>query len=177
MNDRQYLRETFDPTAYRKNEPDAKPAEAAKPAEKAALLPALTDPYAAGGFVEGEVSRLVLVMGRDGFRIGGTAYIFLQYVHISMGEFGFTANGQWFSFIFADLQPKLITVHGRNLQRICDYISLRRMPWIRQSDRDYRATDGTTDKEPIITRIEVEDWKRMPQQAASLSDALDVHQA
>lgn len=182
MNDRQYLRNTFDPTAYRREEePDAKPAapdpaaSAAKPADKAALLPALTDPYAAGGFVENEVSRLVLVMGKDGFRIGGSAYIVFQYVHMGIGQLGFTANGQVFSFVFADLQPKLVTVHGRNLQRIFDYISLRRMPWIRQADRDFRAVGGTSD-EPFISRIVIEDWKRMPEQAANLSEALGVHE-
>ena len=171
MNDRQYAKETFDPATYRKGESDA------KPAEKAALLPALNDPYKAGGFVDSDVSRLVLVMGKDGFRIGGHAYVVFQYVHLGMGQFGFTVGGQFFSFVFSDLQPKLVTVHGRNLQRIFDYISLRRMPWIRQADRDFRSTDDTTDKEPIITRIDVEDWKRMPEQAESLSEVLNVHQA
>jgi hypothetical protein len=171
MNDKQYSKETFDPTTYRKGEPDA------KPAEKAALLPALNDPYKAGGFADSDVSRLVLVMGKDGFRIGENAYIVFQYVHLGMGQLGFTANGQVFSFVFSDLQPKLVTVHGRNLQRIFDYISLRRMPWIRQTDRDFRSTDDTTDKEPIITKIDVEDWKREPEQAGHLAETLDLHQA
>ena len=81
----------------------------------------------------------MLVMGKDGFRLGGTAYHLIQYVHISIGEFGFTANGQVFRFLFADLQPKLVTVEGRNLLRMCDQIALKRMPWIRQADRDFRA--------------------------------------
>lgn len=131
MNDRQYARETYDPTTYRKGEPDA------KPAEKTALLPALNDPYKAGGFVDNKVSRLVLVMGKDGFHFGETAYIAFQYVHLGMGEFGFTADGQVFNFVISDIQPKLVTVRGRNVLRIFDYISLRRMPWIRQADRDY----------------------------------------
>ena len=171
MNDKQPSKGTFDPTIFRKG------ASEPKPAEDGALLPALNDPYKAAGFVDSDVSRLVLVMGKDGFRIGNTAYLVLQYVHLGTGEFGFTANGQVFSFVFSDLQPKLVTVHGRNLQRIFDYISLRRMPWIRQADRDFRSTDDTTDKEPIITRIDVEDWKRMPEQAESLSEVLNVHQA
>ena len=128
-------------------------------------------------FVDNEVSRLVLVMGKDGFRIGEQAYIVFQYVHIGIGQFGFTANGQVFSFVFSDIQPKLVTVHGRNLLRIFDYISLRRMPWIRQADRDFRAVDGTPDNEPIITRIEVEDWKRKESHAVDLAEALAVHQA
>lgn len=171
MNDKPPTKGIFDPTIFRKG------ASEPKPAEDAALLPALNDPYKAGGFVDSDVSRLVLVMGKDGFRIGGNAYIVFQYVHIGMGQLGFTANGQVFSFVFSDLQPKLVTVHGRNLQRIFDYISLRRMPWIRQLDRDFRAGDDITDKEPIITRIDVEDWKRKPEHAESLSEVLDVHQA
>ena len=131
-------------------------------AEKSALLPGLNTAYKASGTPENsEVSRLVLVMGHDGFVPGGTAYHFLQYVHIDMGEFGFTANGQVFRFVFSGRQPKLVTVHGRNLQRICDYISLRRMQWIRQADRDFRAGDGADDHEPIITHLELTDWLRL----------------
>ena len=94
-----------------------------------------------------------------------------------MGQFGFTANGQVFSFVVSDIQPKLVTVHGRNLLRIFDQISLRRIPWIRQADRDFRAGDGVGDTDPIITRLEVDDWRRMPEQAAKLAEALDVHEA
>jgi hypothetical protein len=127
--------------------------------EKTALLPSLNDPYRAAGFADNEVNRLVLVMGKDGFRLGGTAYIFLQYMTIGTGELGFTADGQFFRFLFADIQPKLVTVYGRNLQRICDSISLRRMQWIRQADRDFRASDGMADDDPIITKIDIRDWK------------------
>src|SRR4051794_41370945 len=60
----------------------------ARAAEKEAKLPAFDDDYVAAGNPEhGEVSRLVLVMGKEGFAAGATAYRFLQYVHISMGEF------------------------------------------------------------------------------------------
>jgi hypothetical protein len=131
-------------------------------AEKDALLPALNDPYKAAGNPEnGEASRLVLVMGKDGFKLGGKAYYFMPYVHIDMGEFGFTANGQCFRFVFAGRQPKLVTVEGRDLLRICDYVSLRRVPWLRMADRDFRAADAVPDDEPIITRIEVTDWLRL----------------
>ena len=137
-------------------------ARGADAAEKAALLPGLNTKYKAAGTAENnEVSRLVLIMGKDGFRPGGTAYHFIQYVHISMGEFGFTPDGQAFRFVFSDIQPKLVTVHGRNLLRTCDYIALRRMPWVRQADRDFRAVDAVEDTEPLITRIEVTDWMPM----------------
>ena len=42
--------------------------------------------------------------------------------------------------------------------RICDYIALHRTPWIRQTDRDYRAGDGAAVDERIFARIVVEEW-------------------
>jgi hypothetical protein len=128
--------------------------------EKTAQLPGLNDPYKASGTPESsEISRLVLVMGKEGFRLGGTAYMFLQYMYVGIGEFGFTADGQMFRFVYTDLKPRLVTIYGRDLLRIADYISLKRMPWVRQADRDFRRSDGVADDEPIITRIEVRDWK------------------
>jgi hypothetical protein len=149
-----------DPVGRLKAEPYVRGAVSAG-ATGEATLPGLNDAYQAAGQPENhEVSRLVIVMGREGFRPGGTAYLFFQYVHLGLGEFGFTADGQFFRFVFADIQPKLVTVHGRNLLRICDAISLRRMPWIRVADRDFRAADGGESREPIIVRIEVADWVR-----------------
>jgi hypothetical protein len=137
-------------------------AMAPEAADKAAALPGLTTRYKAAGTPEnGEVSRLVLVMGQEGFKPGGTAYYHMQYVHIDIGEFGFTPNGHVFRFVFSGRQPKLVTVHGGGLLRICDYIALRRMPWIRQADRDFRLVGGGADDELIITRIEVTDWVRL----------------
>jgi len=128
-------------------------------AEKEAVLPALGDPYKAAGFAVDEESCLVLVMGQAGFKLGSLAYINFQYVHIGMGGFGYTANGQVFTFLVADLEPKRVMVHGRNLLRIYHQIVRRRMPWIRQADRDFRPGDGAPDDEPIILSIEVRDWK------------------
>ena len=54
---------------------------------------------------------------------------------------------------------------GRNLQRICDYISLRRLPWIREADRDFKAADGVGSDEPIITKIELTDWQPVRRRA------------
>jgi len=149
--------------------PFVRPAGKARP-EKEALLPSLGDPYQAAGFADSEASRLVLIMGKDGFKPGGTAYYFLQYVHIGLGEFGFEAGGQFFRFVFADIQPKLVTVHGRNLLRMCDAVALRRVLWARQAeaDRDFRAEPapakagggGVGSSEPFISRIEVADWVR-----------------
>ena len=132
----------------------------------ASLLPGSnSSPYKAAAAVDSEVTCLVLVMGRDGFLTGATAYYLCQYVHIGLVEFGYTKDGQVFRFIVSDLEPKRVTVHGRNLLRICHQIALRRMQWIRQADRDLRAVGGE-DTEPVITRIEVEDWQR-PKPAAA----------
>lgn len=135
--------------------------DAAK-AETEARLPRAGDPYQAAGLPDNsELSRLVLIMGKEGFKAGSTAYHFLQYVHLGLGEFGHWDDGQWFNFVVSDLQPKLVTVRGRDLLRICDYIALRRMSWIRQADRDF--LDGGGDTGPIITRIEVTDWVKKSQ--------------
>ncbi len=128
-------------------------------ADKIALLPGLNSPYKASSTVDGEVPRLVVIMGKDGFRIGSVAYVTLQYTHLGTGELIFTATGQIITFLFSDLQPKLLTIHGRNLLRIYHHIGLKRMAWIRQTDRDFRLVGDEAD-EPVITRIEVSDWKR-----------------
>jgi hypothetical protein len=131
-----------------------------KGAEKESLLPVLADPYRAAGFAVEEESCLVVVMGQAGFKAGSLAYVNFQYVHIGTGGFGYTANGQAFTFLVADIEPKRVTVRGRNLLRIYHQIVRRRIPWIRQADRDFRQGDGAPDDEPIILSIEVEDWKR-----------------
>jgi hypothetical protein len=139
--------------------PLTRPMPPSKP-EKEAGLPALNDAYKAAGIPDNnEVSRLAIVMGKDGFKIGGTAYHFFQYMHIGSGEFGFTGDGQVYRFIVADLQPKLVELHGRSILRICDYIALRRQSWIRVADRDFRSVDGVADDEPIITDVKIEPWK------------------
>jgi hypothetical protein len=125
------------------------------------LWPSLKDPYKAAGTPDNNpLTRLVIFLGKEGVKPGATAYRILQYVHVDEAEFGFTATGdQRFSFIFAGKRPKQLIVKGRNLQRICDYISLHRMPWIRLCDRDFRSGDGVPDDEPIITQVEIMDLK------------------
>jgi hypothetical protein len=125
--------------------------------ERTAALPGLNDLYKAAGYADSEMNRLVLVMGKDGFRIGGTAYVFLQYMYIGTVELGFTAGGQVFRFVLSDIQPRLVTVYGDNLTHICDQISQRRMQWIREADADFTAPVSGDD--PIITRIEIRDWQ------------------
>lgn len=142
----------YRPDAYVRTLPSARP-------EKDAMLPGFNDPYKAAGMADNsEVSRLVLIMGKDGFKPGATAYHFIQYIHMGRGEFGFTAEGQVYRFLVGDLEPKWVELHGRSILRICDYIALRRMPWIRVADRDLRGPGGGADDEPIFTRIKVTDW-------------------
>jgi hypothetical protein len=122
-----------------------------------ALLPGLNDLYQAAEFSDSEVNRLVLVMGKDGFRIGRTAKIFLQYMYIGTVELGFTAEGQIFHFVVSDMPPKRVTVFGDRLERIADSLSLRRLHWIRQADPDFRAPASGGDA--IITRIDIREWQ------------------
>ena len=153
----------YDPLKYLKAAPP-------EPSDKVPLLPGLNSPYKASSTVDGEVSRLVVILGKDGFRPGSVAYVTLQYAHIGTGEFSFTGDGQAFSFLFSDLQPKLMTVHGRNLLRMYHHIGLRRMAWIRQTDRDFRLVGEEAD-EPVITRIEISDWKRPTEEKAEIRSA------
>jgi hypothetical protein len=134
--------------------------ETARPAESEPLWPSLNDPYTAAGTPDSEaIPRLVVVMGRDRFKPGGgTVYYALPYSDMGVGEFGFDADGQWFWFPFNEPGRRLILkAHGRGILRAGDYISLRRMPWIRLADRDFRSGDVAGGDEPIFTRIEVEE--------------------
>ena len=124
--------------------------------ERAAMLPGMNDLYQAAGFADGETNRLVLVMGRHGFRIGGTPYVFLQYMHISTVELEFSEEGQAFRFVVFDARPRLVTVHGQNLIQICDDISLQKLHWIREAGQDFTAPASSDD--PIITCIEICNW-------------------
>jgi hypothetical protein len=131
--------------------------EKGKEAQEPALWPSFTDPYQAAGSPDSDgLPRLVIVLGKA--RPGEFAYRIFQYVHIDEGGGGATASGeQWFVFLFSGRQPKVLTVYGRNIRRICDYISLHRMPWIRVADRDFRPGDGQDADTAIITRLTIED--------------------
>ena len=82
--------------------------------EAEALWPRFNDPYQAAGKPENhEIPRLIVVMGKDGFKPGATAYHILQYPHIGSGEFGFSADGQWFRIPFYEMRhPKLLSAQG-----------------------------------------------------------------
>ena len=142
----------YDPLKYRRDGTD-----------KAAVLPGPNTPYkAAATAYEGEVSSLILIMGKDGFKAGNVAYHMLQYSHVDAGEFVMFDDGQLFRFVFYGIQPKRLTVKGRNLLRTFQQIGAKRMPWIRMSDRDFRLVVGEDTDEPVITSIELADWRPEP---------------
>jgi hypothetical protein len=128
-------------------------------AEEPPLWPSFTDPYKAAGTADNDgLTALVAVLGKDAAKPGSFAYRIFQYVHIDEGGGGITPGGeQWFVFLFSGRRPKVLTVYGRNVQRICDYIARHRMPWIRVADRDFRPGDGADGDTPIITRITIEE--------------------
>ena len=93
--------------------PLTRPLSTARPAEADVLWPSFTDPYEAAGTREGEIPCFALVMGKDGLKPGATAYYVVQYVHLSLGEVGFTASGdQWFSYLYNDRPARRLWVEG-----------------------------------------------------------------
>jgi hypothetical protein len=148
---------TLRPTPYRRGVPDGD----TKLAETKARLPGPDTPYEAAALADTHgTNSLVLITFKDGFTPGGVAYTALQYAHIDLGEFVYYDDGQRFAFTFAGLQPKLVTVSGRNLVRIYELIGLHQLHWIRQVDRNFLPGGMADDGRECITRIEVTDWKR-----------------
>ena len=164
-------KERYNPSKYLSDKPS--------PADKAGLLPGPNTPYtAAATAFESDVPQLVVIMGKAGFEPGGVAYHNFPYSHIDPGEFGFTAEGgHVFRYPFNGLQPRLLTVHGRDLLRMWQQIGAKRLPWIRQADRDFRLVVGGEADEPFITRIEVTDWEPKPKEKTARIKAMDVELA
>jgi hypothetical protein len=74
-----------------------------------------------------------------------------QYVHLdSASKFEADDRGHVLSLRFCGSRHWEITIRGRNLWRLYDYIHQHRMPWVQQADRDFAA-----DKEPIVSAISV----------------------
>jgi hypothetical protein len=134
---------------------DAAPGDADGP-DIEAFWPGFSNAGAAGALAAQELPRLVVAMGKEGFKPGATAFYTLQYFHMGLGEFGYDDDGQWFRFPFH--QPKggkLLLARGRNIMGCANAISLHRLPWIRMADRDLRPAGGGSDDTPIFTKIEV----------------------
>lgn len=150
----------------------ARPTDTVTVSQSEALLPDLKSEYKAAGTADNrEVPRLAVVFGKERFRAGQVAYAAFQYTDIGLGECELTESGHCLRFPFHDaIAPKLLVIKGRNLLRVFDYISLRRLPWIRQAERDVRLADD----EPIITLIDIQD--RRAEQAGP-ARVLELHQA
>jgi hypothetical protein len=76
-----------------------------------------------------------------------------------------------FSYVFGDMQPKLLTVRGRNLLRIYHRVGKRKPSWLRLADRDFRDGDGVPSNTPIILQMTLTDWKRRREGSQSPSPA------
>ena len=76
-----------------------------------------------------------------------------------------------FSYVFGDMQPKLLTVRGCNLLRIYHRVGKRKPSWLRLSDRDFRDGDGVPSNTPIILQMTLTDWKRRREGSQSPSPA------
>ena len=128
--------------------------------EERASLPGLNDPYKAAAFREQRGKPPRAGHGQGRLQPGQRLYRFCNTCISAWASSASRPTARCSASSSADLQPKLVTVHGRNLLRICDYISLRRMPWIRAGGSGFPGAAMACGHEPIITRIEVEDWKR-----------------
>ncbi|WP_020471531.1 hypothetical protein [Zavarzinella formosa] len=60
-------------------------------------------------------------------------------------------DGNSFTFLFIGAKHWELTVQGRNLWRVYDYISLSRWPYIRVSPRDY------DEKGEVVTAVSIKD--------------------
>ena len=169
MNDKQPSNGTFDPAMFRKG-------TNAKPAEDGALLPALNDPYKAGGFVDSEVSRLVLVMGKDGFGSGTPPISSFSTCIWARANSASRPTGRY----SASSSPTFSQSWSRCMAATCNGFSITSAC---SGCRGFARRTGIsgdrwpTDNEPFISRIEVADWKRKADQAENLTEALDLHQA
>jgi hypothetical protein len=91
-----------------------------------------------------------------------------------MGLKFFDASGTIFMLEFHEPASWSLTVYGRNLWTIYNYLVLHKLEWLEQADRDF--ADHT---HPIITRISIEpiqateDARRLPESRQSSADRED----
>jgi hypothetical protein len=109
-------------------------------------LPDSSAPYEAYGRPSAQpVYTLHCCLGKDGFRS-------FQYVHLdSWSHFEASSEGHTIRLRFGGTRLIDLTVVGRNLRLLYDYIHQHRAPSIRLCDRDFE--DGA---KPVITRISID---------------------
>ena len=78
-----------------------------------------------------------------------------QYVHLDSGS-QFAAGR--ITLAFMGMEPVRVTIEGRNLWRLYDYIHQHRMPWVMVAGRDF-AEDGQT----IVIRVTYQAIKGEPE--------------
>jgi len=129
--------------------PAASPRERAETVADERMLPDLNGSYIAYDRAANKpVFTLHCILGKDGYRS-------FQNSHLdSDSQFSIVGNEQVISLRFCNWKIMAVTIRGRNLGRLYDYLHQHRMPWIRRIDpgRDFQA-----DGEPVITAIEIID--------------------
>jgi len=90
------------------------------------------------------------ILGADGYRS-------FQYVHLdSDSSLSADGKGQIIRLRFCGSKITAVTIRGRNLWRLYDYIHQHKMGWIMRMDRDFAADD-----EPVITAIDIEEVREL----------------
>jgi hypothetical protein len=90
------------------------------------------------------VYTLHCCLGKDGYRS-------FQYVHLdSDSSFQTTSAGHVVTLRFAGTHVMQVTIRGRNLRGLYDYLHQHRIPWVMRADRDLAE-----EQEAIVTTIEI----------------------
>jgi hypothetical protein len=120
-------------------------------AESHSELPDTSAPYQAHGRAANKpVYTLHCCLGKNGYRS-------FQYMHLdSDSTFSIDHKGHVISMRFVGTKIVQVTIRGRNLWRLYDYLHQHRLPWVMLADRDF--ADGA-DKQVVITTIEIEEVK------------------
>ena len=108
-------------------------------------IPNMSGPYQAHARpANSPVYTLHCLLGKDGYRS-------FQYVHLdSDTSFKVGSTGHIIRLRFAGTQVMEVTITGRKLWRLYDYVHQHRMPWIMRADRDL-----ADEHEAIITAIDI----------------------
>lgn len=91
------------------------------------------------------VYALHCILGKDGYRS-------FQYVHLdSSSRFAVEGKSQVIRLQFCGSKTIAVTIRGRNLWKLYDYIHQHRIPFVMRVEdgRDFAAND-----EPVVTAIE-----------------------
>ena len=130
-----FLKERLATLAPRSDEPDSD-------------LPDPSVPYQAHGRAANKpVYTLHCGLGREGYRS-------FQYLHLdSDSAFRIEPRGHVIVMRFVGTTVVRVTIRGRNLWRLYDYLHQHRVPWVMRADRDF--SDGTD--RPVVTAIEFEE--------------------